>query len=61
LDWIPVRESTPFLRVLTGGLFGFATAWFGYPYVEESVQETRKDLQKKKALVRQITKNEDIP
>lgn len=61
LDWIPVRESTPFLRVLTGGLFGFATAWFGYPYVEESVQETRKELQKKKALVRQITKNEDIP
>lgn len=61
LDWIPVRESTPFLRVLTGGLFGFATAWFGYPYVEESVQETRKELQKKKAIVRQITRNEDIP
>ncbi len=39
---IPFRESTPFLRVLTGGLFGFMTAWFGYPLVEESMQETRR-------------------
>jgi len=60
LDWIPIRESTPFLRVLTGSLFGFATAWFGYPYVEESVQESRKELQKKKAILKQITINEDI-
>jgi uncharacterized membrane protein len=39
---IPIRESTPFMRVLTGGLFGFMTAWFGYPLVEESMQETRR-------------------
>lgn len=44
---IPYRESTPFLRVFTGALFGFMTAWFGLPYVEESMQETRQLLVKK--------------
>jgi uncharacterized membrane protein len=39
---IPFRESTPILRVVTGFLFGFLTAWFGYPYVEESMIENRK-------------------
>jgi len=44
LPWhiIPLRESTPLLRSITGGLFGFATAWFGYPLVEESMADTRK-------------------
>ena len=41
-DLVPVRESTPFLRTLTGGLFGFTTAWFGYPIVEEAMADTRK-------------------
>lgn len=36
------RESTPFLRVITGGLFGFTTAWFGYPMVEQTMAETRQ-------------------
>jgi uncharacterized membrane protein len=44
---LPYRESTPFLRVLTGGLFGLATAWFAYPYVEESMAETRQFFIKK--------------
>ncbi len=46
LPWqiIPIRESTPFLRTLTGGLFGFSTAWFAYPIVEEAMAETRKLL-----------------
>ncbi len=43
----PLRESTPFLRVLTGFLFGFTTAWFGYPLVEESMLDTRLILTKK--------------
>ncbi len=38
------RESTPFLRTLTGGLFGFMTAWFGYPLVAESMDDTRRLL-----------------
>ena len=36
------RESTPLLRVVTGGLFGFTTAWFGYPMVEQTMAETRQ-------------------
>jgi uncharacterized membrane protein len=42
LNFIPFRESTPSLRVLTGFLFGFFTAWFGYPMVEESMAEIRQ-------------------
>ena len=41
-DIIPLRESTPLLRTITGGLFGFTTAWFGYPIVEESMADSRK-------------------
>ena len=47
---LPYRESTPFLRVLTGFLFGFGTAWFGLPYVEESMRETRDLLDRKYSL-----------
>ncbi len=44
LSLIPFRESTPLFRSVTGFLFGFLTAWFGYPYVEESMAENRKYL-----------------
>jgi uncharacterized membrane protein/glutaredoxin len=47
---LPYRESTPFLRVLTGALFGFSTAWFSYPYIEESMAETRQFFIKKFAV-----------
>ena len=50
---LPYRESTPFLRVLTGALFGFATAWFAYPYMEESMAETRQFFIKKFESIRQ--------
>ena len=50
---VPYRESTPFLRVLTGGLFGFMTAWFAYPYMEESMAETRQFFIKKFASIQQ--------
>jgi hypothetical protein len=36
-----MRESTPFLRTLTGGLFGVMNVWLAYPYIEESFAETR--------------------
>ena len=49
---LPYRESTPFLRVLTGSLFGFFTAWFAYPNIEESMQETRQFFVKKFAQVK---------
>ncbi len=54
-DWfsavIPYRESTPFLRVLTGGFFGLFTAWFAYPNIEESMNETRQYYVKKSAVI----------
>jgi len=53
LNWLPVHESTPFLRVLTGATFGWFTAWFGIPTIEESVLEERVRLEAKKALERQ--------
>jgi len=42
------RESTPFLRSLTGGLFGFMTAWFGYPMTEQAMAETRRIMASKR-------------
>jgi len=46
-NFYPYRESTPFLRVLTGGLFGFSTAWFGYPMTESAMAETRRIMASK--------------
>ncbi len=56
-DWqwlasvIPYRESTPFLRALTGGLFGLLTAWFAYPNIEESMNDIRENYIKKSAVI----------
>ncbi len=50
---IPYRESVPLLRVLTGFLFGFTTAWFGYPAAEDGMRETREYMQAKLARLRQ--------
>jgi len=55
---IPYRESTPFLRLLTGGLFGFFTAWFGYPLVEESMRSSRKLLEYKKERIERAKERE---
>ena len=41
------RESTPFLRTLTGGLFGFMLVWLTYPYIEDSMLDTRRQLQRR--------------
>ena len=48
-SFIPYRESTPLLRTLTGALFGFTTAWFGFPAIEETMNDTRQHLSAKKA------------
>jgi uncharacterized membrane protein len=58
LGFIPFRESTPFFRTLTGFLFGFLTAWFGYPYVEASMSENRKYLEGKLAQAEKWTEQE---
>jgi uncharacterized membrane protein len=36
-----LRESTPFLRTVTGLLFGLLNVWLAYPYLEESMGQTR--------------------
>lgn len=46
-EFITYRESSPFLRTLTGFLFGFSTAWFGYPMVEQTMSETRQVMANK--------------
>ncbi len=53
-DWMLIRESTPILRTLTGGLFGLTTSWYLFPMIEESMRETRKMLTSKLAVVSQI-------
>ncbi len=51
--WLPMRESTPLLRTLTGGLFGWMTAWYLYPMLEDAARETRYIVQRKMAVIRQ--------
>ncbi|MBN2046216.1 MAG: DUF2085 domain-containing protein [Anaerolineaceae bacterium] len=53
-NWLIMRESTPFLRVLTGTLFGVSTAWYLFPLIEKSMSESRVELAKKFAYVEQI-------
>jgi uncharacterized membrane protein len=36
---VGLRESNWILRLITGGLFGAATVWLAYPYVEEAMAE----------------------
>ena len=43
----PLRESTPLLRTLTGALFGFMLVWLAYPRIEEGMQGTERDLERK--------------
>ncbi len=52
--FLPNRESTPFLRVLTGALFGFFTAWFLYPLIESNMKETRSIFTSKVSAISQI-------
>jgi uncharacterized membrane protein len=53
-NFIQYRESIPALRVLTGALFGFTTAWFGYPMVETTMQDTRAILEAKLARIKKF-------
>jgi uncharacterized membrane protein len=43
----PLRESTPLFRTLTGFLFGFSLAWMAYPRVDEGMEITADDLERK--------------
>jgi uncharacterized membrane protein len=43
----PAHDTTPLLRVITGALFGAATVWLAYPYVQEAMDDFRQTLQKR--------------
>lgn len=60
-SWLLIveRESTPFLRTLTGGLFGITTAWYLYPMIEETMQDTRRVLMRKKAVFEQVNSSKE--
>lgn len=40
-------ETTPLMRALTGMLFGLATVWLAYPYVQETMDEFYETLQQR--------------
>jgi uncharacterized membrane protein len=42
-----LRESNWQLRVITGALFGLASIWLAYPYLEEGMREIRDEVNKK--------------
>ena len=42
LAWLPVRESTPLLRTITGLLFGITTGLFMFPMVEENMSQSNR-------------------
>jgi uncharacterized membrane protein len=44
---LPYRESTAFLRTLTGGLFGISNAWLALPYLKLSLEDVRSELERK--------------
>lgn len=50
---IPARESTPFLRTLTGALFGIMNVWLAYPHVQETMAETREMIATRLAIAAQ--------
>lgn len=57
-SWVPIRESTPLLRVVTGSLFGLTTAWYLFPLLEDSMKETRTLLSTKMSIAKQLYSKE---
>lgn len=40
-------ETTPLMRVITGTLFGGATVWLAYPYVQASMDDVQSSLKQR--------------
>ena len=57
--WLPRRESTPFLRVLTGTLFGGVTGMYMFPLMEDSLKETRYTLLRQREIIRATSKQNE--
>lgn len=54
---LPLRESTPALRALTGALFGLMLVWLAYPKVNEGMLGTERDLARK---LREAEEREEV-
>ncbi len=57
--WLPIRESSPLLRTITGALFGITTAWYGYPLVDDSIMDSRRFLLQKRAIIDQVSSTQN--
>ncbi|MEM5774695.1 MAG: DUF2085 domain-containing protein, partial [Anaerolineaceae bacterium] len=56
--WLPVRESTPTLRFVTGFLFGFTTAWYLFPMLEETMADMYQIMKRKTLVVQQLNESD---
>jgi uncharacterized membrane protein len=54
LSWLPIRESTPFLRSLTGSLFGMTTGYYVFPQMEETMKDARRMILHKIEVAKQV-------
>ena len=55
VTFLPLRESSPFLRALTGALFGFSLVWMTYPHIDASMQRTEADQRQKLLQIESLT------
>jgi uncharacterized membrane protein len=44
---LPMRETLPIFRVLTGALFGMMNVWLGFPYMESMFADMRDEIRQK--------------
>lgn len=42
-----LRTSNWWLRTVTGAIFGLATVWLAYPYIEDSMDQVRRGVERK--------------
>jgi uncharacterized membrane protein len=54
---LPLRESTPTMRALTGALFGLMLVWLAYPQVNKGMLGTERDLAEK---LRRVEEQEKV-
>lgn len=45
IPFLPVHESDPLLRGITGILFGIGSVWLIFPYIEEAMHDAAKQAQ----------------
>lgn len=57
--WVPLRESTPLFRSITGTLFGFVTGWYVFPIMEENMREVRTNMAFKLSIKKKLIEREN--